>query len=76
MAKKDSLKIFVSYSHKDAKYKRELLSHLKSLELTHNIDVWHDGKILAGDTIDSQVLIQLGISDVVLKSYLDGTLKF
>lgn len=66
MAKKDSLKIFVSYSHKDAKYKRELLSHLKSLELTHNIDVWHDGKILAGDTIDSQVLIQLGISDVVL----------
>lgn len=36
------------------------------MELTHNIDVWHDGKILPGDTIDAEVLIQLGISDVVL----------
>ena len=66
MTRQDSLKIFVSYSHKDIKYKKELMSHLKSLELTHNIDVWHDGKILAGDKIDSQVLIQLGISDIVL----------
>lgn len=66
MAKADKLKIFISYSHKDSKYKTELLSHLKSLELTHNIDVWHDGKILAGNTIDSEVLIQLGISDIVL----------
>lgn len=66
MAKKEKLKIFVSYSHKDTKYKRELLDHLKSLELTHNIDVWHDGRILAGGQIDAEVLIQLGKSDVVL----------
>ncbi len=66
MPKGNKLKIFISYSHKDVKYKSEFLSHLKSIELTHNIDVWHDGKILAGDTIDSEVLIQLGISDVVL----------
>lgn len=66
MPKESKLKIFISYSHKDAKYKADLLSHLKSIELTHNVDVWHDGKILAGDTIDSEVLIQLGISDVIL----------
>ncbi len=66
MAKGGKLKIFISYSHNDMKYKKELLTHLKSLELTHNIDVWHDGKILPGDTIDAEVLIQLGISDVVL----------
>lgn len=66
MAKSDKLKIFISYSHKDMKYKKELLTHLKSLDLTHNIDVWHDGKILAGNTIDSEVLMQLGMSDVVL----------
>nr|DAX97668.1 MAG TPA: TIR domain [Caudoviricetes sp.] len=66
MAKSEKLKIFISYSHKDVKYKKDLLTHLKSLELTHNIEVWHDGKILAGDTIDSEVLIQLGKSDVVL----------
>lgn len=60
------LKIFISYSHIDMKYKNELLKHLKTLELTHNIEVWHDGKILAGGTIDSEVLIQLSKSDVVL----------
>lgn len=66
MARENKLKIFISYSHSDMKYKKELLTHLKSLELTHNIDVWHDGKISAGNKIDSEVLIQLGISDVVL----------
>lgn len=66
MTKGNKLKIFVSYSHKDAKYKKELLTHLTSLELTHNIDVWHDGKIEAGEEIDKQVLIQLGSSDIVL----------
>ena len=66
MPKKERLKIFISYSHKDSKYKKELLSHLKSLELTHNIDVWHDGKILPGDKIDAEVLTQLSSSDVVL----------
>lgn len=66
MPKKNSLKFFISYSHKDRKYKTSLLTHLKSLELTHNIDVWHDGKILAGDTIESKILTQLDKSDVIL----------
>lgn len=66
MPKGEKLKIFISYSHLDARYKRELLVHLKSLELTHNIDVWYDGKILPGDTIDKEILEQLEISDVVL----------
>lgn len=66
MAREEKLKIFISYSHEDTKYKKELLTHLKSLELTHNIDIWHDGKILPGNTIDSEVLIQLGQSDIVL----------
>ena len=30
MAKADKLKIFISYSHKDIKYKKELLTHLNS----------------------------------------------
>lgn len=66
MAKEEKLRIFISYSHNDLKYKKELLTHLKSLELTHNVNVWHDGKILPGDTIDVEILKQLVISDVVL----------
>lgn len=66
MARKDKLKFFISYSHADMRYKNKLLVNLKSLELTHNIDVWHDGKITVGDTIDSNVLINLEESDIVL----------
>lgn len=40
MAKtKETLKVFISYSHKDIKYKNELLTHLKSIELTHDVEV-------------------------------------
>lgn len=66
MAKNSRLKIFISYSHKDMKYKNQLLLHLKSLEYTYDIKVWHDGKILAGDIIDNEVLVQLSMSDIIL----------
>lgn len=63
---KEILKIFVSYSHKDMRYKNELLKHLKSIELTHNVDVWHDGKILPGGNIDENVLQNLNKSNIIL----------
>lgn len=58
--------LFISYCHQDTRYKNKLLTHLQSLELTHNIDVWYDGKILPGDTIDAEVLKHLNTSDIVL----------
>ncbi len=66
MSKKKSLNVFVSYSHMDKKFKNEFLQQMKSLEWTHNINVWHDGEILAGENIDEKVLAQLNKSDVVL----------
>lgn len=64
--KVSKLKIFISYSHNDMKYKEQLLSHLKSLELTYNIETWHDGEILAGENVDKEILKQLSLSDIVL----------
>ena len=66
MAKASKLKIFVSYSHKDMRYKNQLISHLKSLAVTHNIEVWQDGKISAGNSINNEILLQLSKSDIVL----------
>ncbi len=66
MAKKKSLKVFISYSHKDMRYKENLKSHLEALKHTYNIDVWHDGKMVAGDDIDENVKKNLEKSDVVL----------
>lgn len=61
-----TLKFFISYSHLDMKYKEKLLTALKSLDLTYNIDLWHDGKILAGGDINKTILQELENSDVVI----------
>lgn len=64
--KKEAIKFFISYSHLDMKYKERLLTTLKSLEHSHRIDVWHDGKIPAGENINKEVLEKLAHSDIIL----------
>lgn len=39
---------FISYSHKDEKYMKELQIHLNSYSRLHHIDVWDDTRISAG----------------------------
>ena len=63
---KDKLSFFISYSHDDKRIKEVLLTNLKSLKATYNIEVWHDGKITAGSNINSAILKELSCSDVVL----------
>lgn len=63
---KKSLKCFISYSHIDMKYKNKLLITLKTLEQLYNIEVWHDGKIVAGQDIDKEVLNTLSCSDIII----------
>ncbi|HEG43206.1 MAG TPA: toll/interleukin-1 receptor domain-containing protein, partial [Phycisphaerales bacterium] len=41
--------VFVSYSHKDEKWKDRLMPHLKSLKMLGHIDEWDDRKIKVGD---------------------------
>ncbi len=67
MAKtKETLKFFISYSHEDKDFRKTLLTHLKTIELTHNVEVWYDGKIQAGGNIDKEVLIKLNEANVIL----------
>lgn len=42
-------KVFISYSHKDGKYLRELQQQLGALERRGLVDVWVDTQIEAGD---------------------------
>ncbi|MGC1375168.1 MAG: TIR domain-containing protein [Anaerolineales bacterium] len=44
-----SLKIFISYSHKDEAYKDELVTMLTGLQNRDIVDVWQDRDIEAGD---------------------------
>lgn len=64
---KDYLQIFISYCHADMRLKEKLITSLKSLRFEYNInEIWHDGKITAGNNIDQKVLEQLNKSDIIL----------
>ena len=41
-------KVFISYSHKDAKYLAQLVEHLAYYERNNLIETWSDQKIVAG----------------------------
>ncbi len=58
-------KIFISYSHKDRKYKEELLTRLKVISRHSAVDEWHDENMLAGDEIDQTILKNLNESNIV-----------
>lgn len=61
-----SLNFFISYSHLDMKYKEKLLTSLKPLEGSYNINVWHDGKILSGSDINKSIITALNNSNIIL----------
>ena len=74
MKKKKKLTIFISYSHKNMKYKNKLLTSLEALKQSYNIESWHDGMINAGGNIDENVKHVLEKSDIVLLLITDSYL--
>lgn len=74
MAKKRKLKIFISYSHKNIKYKEKLLTSLEALKQSYEIEAWHDGMIEAGGNIDENVKRELEKSDIILLLITDSYL--
>ena len=54
--RKKKLKIFISYSHKNIKYKEKLLTSLEALKQSYEIEAWHDGMIDAGGNIDENII--------------------
>ncbi len=61
-----SMKTFISYSHKDEKALERLHTHLAVLRRESRIDAWFDRKILPGGQIDSEILLQLEASSLIL----------
>ena len=73
-ANKKSLNFFISYSHKNMKYKEKLLTSLNALKQSYNINTWHDGMIDAGGNIDNNVKRVMLQSDVILLLITDNYL--
>jgi formylglycine-generating enzyme required for sulfatase activity len=73
----DTVRVFVSYSHEDARYleKRSLLGSLRGLE-KENITFWTDREIKVGELWDDVIKSQIQEADIALvlvsQSFLDS----
>lgn len=61
-----SVKIFVSYAHKDEKYKEDLEEHLSPLTRNKLIESWNDRKIIPGTDWKDEIDNNLLNSDIIL----------
>lgn len=66
------LNVFISYSHKNMKYKEKLLISLEALKQSYNIETWHDGMIDAGGNIDDDIKKAMDKSHIVLLIITDS----
>lgn len=66
------INVFISYSHKNMKYKEKLLISLEALKQSYNIEAWHDGMIDAGGNIDDSVKKAMNNANIVLLLVTDS----
>jgi hypothetical protein len=62
----DPLKVFVSYAHEDADFRKLLGGHLTSLVNERLIQVWHDRMLTPGTSFGDEIGARLDEADVVL----------
>ncbi|MFL6334657.1 MAG: COR domain-containing protein [Pyrinomonadaceae bacterium] len=61
-----AVRVFISYSHRDEPFRKELETHLKILQQRGLIDVWSDRDIDAGDDWRQRIDDNLERADIVL----------
>lgn len=64
--KKNDIKLFFSYSHKDEELRDELEKHLSMLKRQGVISTWHDRRIDAGSMLDKEIDDNLKDSNIIL----------
>uniref|UniRef100_UPI0031406BDC tetratricopeptide repeat protein n=1 Tax=uncultured Nitrospira sp. TaxID=157176 RepID=UPI0031406BDC len=60
------MKVFISYSHKDKRYRTQLDTHLALLKREGIIEVWHDRKITGGKEWADQIDANLEQASIIL----------
>lgn len=61
-----AIKLFISYSHQDEKYKDQLLVHLSALKRRGIIEEWHDRELITGQEWDGKIKQELLDSDIII----------
>lgn len=68
-------KIFISYSHKDAKWLQRIRGHLKSIEREHPIEVWVDTRISPSSSWREEIQKSLSSTKVAVLLVSEEFLK-
>lgn len=58
--------VFISYSHKDEKYKDDLKSHLSALKRDGTIRIWDDRMIVGGSEWEPEIMNKVSTYDFIL----------
>lgn len=61
-----TVKIFISYSHRDERYKEKLDTFCKNLFGDPDVDVWHDRHLSPGDNFDKKIMHKLAEADIII----------
>jgi hypothetical protein len=61
-------RLFISYSHRDAKVLDRLHKHLAMAKREGLVATWYDREILAGKDVDREVQANLAESDIFWRS--------
>ncbi len=72
--KNNSIRLFITYSHKDIKAKEQLITYLAVMKREGLINIWHDNEILPGDTWRDSISKNLAESDILLYLVSDNSL--
>jgi formylglycine-generating enzyme required for sulfatase activity len=62
----ESIKVFISYAHKDDELRQELIPHLSSAQKEGLIELWHDREIRAGADWANEIDEKLEQADIIL----------
>ena len=60
------LKLFISYSHKDERFREQLEEHLHALKRRNLIEAWHDRRIAPGQEWEGAIHQNLEASGIIL----------
>jgi hypothetical protein len=62
----EAVEVFISYSHKDEKLRREMEVHLSLLKREGLVSAWHDRQIGAGQDFNEEIRKRISTAHIIL----------
>src|SRR3712207_4638911 len=66
MATPEPVKVFISYSHKDERFREQLQEHLYAAKRQGLIEDWHDRRIAPGEEWENLISENLETAEIIL----------